>query len=74
MFGSRTCAISLANHGRSRIPLMIAFTADHAEGELRADGREILEARWFAPEHLPGLPSPMSMAWRLVEDFVTRAG
>ncbi len=54
--------------------LMMAFTADHAEGEPRADGREILEARWFTPENLPGLPSPMSMAWRLVEDFVTRAG
>lgn len=54
--------------------LMMAFTADHAEGEPQADGREILEARWFAPENLPGLPSPMSMAWRLVEDFVTRAG
>ncbi|MCB1825182.1 MAG: NAD(+) diphosphatase [Candidatus Competibacteraceae bacterium] len=54
--------------------LMMAFTADHAEGEPRADGREILEARWFGPENLPGLPSPMSMAWRLVEDFATRAG
>ena len=54
--------------------LMIAFTADHAGGEPRADGREILDARWFAPKHLPGLPSPMSMARCLIEDFVARAG
>lgn len=51
--------------------LMMAFTADHAGGEIRVDGREILDARWFAPDDLPGLPNPMSMAWRLIQDFVT---
>jgi len=50
--------------------LMVAFTAEHAGGEIRVDGREILDARWFAPDQLPGLPSPMSMAWRLIQDFV----
>ncbi len=50
--------------------LMIAFTAEYAEGEVRVDGQELLDARWFAPETLPGLPSPMSMAWRLIQDFV----
>ncbi len=53
--------------------LMIAFTAEYAEGELRADGREIVDAGWFAPDALPGLPSPMSMAWRLIQDFAARA-
>jgi NAD+ diphosphatase len=51
--------------------LMIAFTADYAGGELRADGCEILEARWFPPSAMPGLPSPMSMAWRLIQDYLT---
>ena len=51
--------------------LMIAFTADYAGGEVQADGQELLEAGWFAPDELPGLPSPMSMAWRLIQDFVT---
>ena len=51
--------------------LMMGFTADHAGGEIRVDGREILDARWFAPDDLPGLPNPMSMAWRLIQDFVT---
>lgn len=50
--------------------LMIAFTAEYAGGEIRVDGREILDARWFSPDTLPGLPSPMSMAWRLIQDFV----
>ncbi|HRD50045.1 MAG TPA: NAD(+) diphosphatase [Candidatus Contendobacter sp.] len=52
--------------------LMIAFTADYAEGELHVDGQEILDAGWFAPGALPGLPSPMSMAWRLIQDFVAQ--
>ena len=51
--------------------LMIAFSADYADGELRVDGREIVDAGWFSPTDLPGLPSPMSMAWRLIQDFVT---
>jgi NAD+ diphosphatase len=29
--------------------LMIAFTADYLDGEIRTDPREILEARWFGP-------------------------
>jgi NAD+ diphosphatase len=50
--------------------LMIAFTADYAGGELQVDGREILEAHWFAPDEMPDLPSPMSMAWRLIQDYL----
>ena len=49
--------------------LMIAFTAEYAGGELRVDGRELVDAGWFAPDALPGLPSAMSMAWRLIQDF-----
>jgi NAD+ diphosphatase len=29
--------------------LMIAFTADYLDGEIRVDGKEIAEARWFGP-------------------------
>lgn len=50
--------------------LMMAFTADYAGGALQADGREILDARWFASNEMPGLPSPMSMAWRLIQDYL----
>lgn len=50
--------------------LMIAFTVDYAGGELQADGREIVDARWFTPNEMPGLPSPMSMAWRLIQDYL----
>ncbi|MET0858517.1 MAG: NUDIX domain-containing protein, partial [Telluria sp.] len=29
--------------------LMLAFTADYLDGEVRVDGIEIAEARWFGP-------------------------
>ena len=50
--------------------LMVAFTADYGAGEVQTDGQEIIDARWFTPDSLPGLPSPMSMAWRLIQDFL----
>ncbi len=49
--------------------LMIAFTADYLSGTLQVDGREIIDARWFSVDDLPGLPGPMSMARRLIEDY-----
>jgi len=46
--------------------LMVAFFADYAGGELRPDGIEIGAADWFAPEALPVLPMPMSIAHQLI--------
>ncbi|HEX2643939.1 MAG TPA: NAD(+) diphosphatase [Thermoanaerobaculia bacterium] len=50
--------------------LMIGFTAEYAGGEIRIDGVEIEDARWFTPEDLPRLPAPLSIARRLVDDFL----
>ena len=52
--------------------LMIAFTAHYAGGELRPDPAEIADARWFALDALPDLPSPMSIARRLIDSTVSR--
>jgi NAD+ diphosphatase len=52
--------------------LMIAFTARHAAGELRPDPAEIADARWFPLDALPQLPSPMSIARRLIDATVAR--
>jgi NAD+ diphosphatase len=54
--------------------LMIGFTARWAGGELTPDGVEIVEAGWFAPDELPHLPPPLSIARALVDDFVRRHG
>lgn len=52
--------------------LMIAYTAHYAAGALRPDGTEIADARWFLPDALPELPSPMSIARRLIDDTAAR--
>jgi NAD+ diphosphatase len=50
--------------------LMIAFFADYASGEIRIDGAEIEDARWFDVEdfeNLPRLPARISIARRLID-------
>ncbi len=52
--------------------LMIAFTAEYAGGELRPDGVEIEEARWFDLEGLPKLPPSISISRRLIDTVAGR--
>jgi NAD+ diphosphatase len=52
--------------------LMIAFNAEYAGGELVPDATEIAEARWFACDAMPQLPSSVSIARRLIEATVAR--
>jgi NAD+ diphosphatase len=47
--------------------LMIAFFADHAEGEIKVDGIEIEAAQWFDCGNLPQLPAKISIARRLID-------
>jgi NAD+ diphosphatase len=52
--------------------LMIAYTAEYAGGEVSADPGEIAEARWFRPDALPDLPTPLSIARLLIETTAAR--
>jgi NAD+ diphosphatase len=47
--------------------LMVGFFAEWAGGEVRADGKEILEARWFLPDELPMIPPRLSIARQLID-------
>jgi len=47
--------------------LMVAFTAEYAGGEVRPDGTEIEEARWFDADQLPALPGSISISRRLID-------
>lgn len=49
--------------------LMIGFTAEYAGGEITPDGEEIGEAGWFDRDHLPPIPSRISIARRLIDAF-----
>jgi NAD+ diphosphatase len=53
--------------GRS---LMIGFTAEHAGGEIRIDGQEIVEAGWFTVDDLPRVPPRLSIARQLIDAFI----
>jgi NAD+ diphosphatase len=52
--------------------LMIAFTARYAGGEIRVDGEEIMDARWFTADQLPNIPPKISIARSLIEWFVSK--
>ena len=57
--------------GRS---LMVGFTAQYAGGELKPDPTEIAEAAWFRADAMPPLPPRISIARRLIDDFLLRKG
>lgn len=50
--------------------LMVAFTARWAEGEIRVDNNEVVDAGWYSADHLPDLPSKDSVARKLIDWFV----
>lgn len=53
--------------------LMLGFHADYAGGDIRCDEEEIAEAAWYRADDLPGIPGRISIARRLIDDWVSRA-
>jgi len=49
--------------------LMIAFTAEYAGGEIKADPAEIVDAGWFSADSLPPVPPKLSIARHLIDWF-----
>jgi NAD+ diphosphatase len=52
--------------------LMIGFNAQWAGGDIVLDEREIVDAQWYAPDDLPVIPPGLSIARRLIDDWVSR--
>jgi NAD+ diphosphatase len=52
--------------------LMIAFTAHYAGGDIRPDGTEIVDARWFDIDELPVLPPSISISRRMINAVAAR--
>jgi NAD+ diphosphatase len=50
--------------------LMLGFTARHAAGDIRPDGEEIMDARWFTPATLPKLPGYGSVSRYLIDSWL----
>jgi NAD+ diphosphatase len=53
--------------------LMLAFTARYASGELKPDGKEIEDARWFSRDQLPLLPGSGSVSRYLINRWAQGA-
>lgn len=50
--------------------LMIGFTARHSSGEIAVDNREIVDAAWFRRDELPKLPSRITIARLLIDNYL----
>lgn len=50
--------------------LMIGFNADYDSGELHVQREELKKAAWFHRDHLPQLPEKLSIARRLIDDWL----
>ena len=52
--------------------LMIGFRAEYESGEIVCDPTEIAEAAWFRRDEIPMVPPPISIARKLIDDWLER--
>lgn len=50
--------------------LMVGFTADYAGGKIHVQREELKNVAWFHRDHLPQLPEKLSIARRLIDDWL----
>ena len=50
--------------------LMVGFTAAWADGDIKVDGEEIADAKWFSVGELPPIPPPLSIARKLIDAWI----
>ncbi|MFT5876096.1 MAG: NAD+ diphosphatase, partial [Clostridium sp.] len=49
--------------------LMIGFTAEYASGEIKVDGKEIGDAKWYSSTEMPTTPDSISISKKLISWF-----
>ena len=52
--------------------LMLGFNAEWAGGDIVIDPSEIVDAQWYSANDLPAIPPGISIARRLIDDWVER--
>lgn len=52
--------------------LMLGFHAEYAAGDIVCDPTEIVDANWYRRDALPPIPPGISIARRLIDDWLTR--
>lgn len=53
---------------------MLGFIAEYASGELKIDPKEIEDAKWFDVDNLPPLPLSISIAHKLIAEYLASIG
>lgn len=54
--------------------LMIGFTAEYDSGDIKPDGLEIEDAKWFSADELPVLPGKISISRKLIDHYLKEEG
>ena len=50
--------------------LMVGFNADYDSGDIHVQREELKKAAWFHRDHLPNLPEKLSIARRLIDNWL----
>lgn len=50
--------------------LMVGFHADYESGEIRLQRSELGAGGWFGKDNLPGIPDKLSIARKLIDDWI----
>lgn len=50
--------------------LMLGFKAEYESGEVKVDGDEILDAKWFSKDEIEMFPSDISISSWLINHFI----
>ncbi len=53
--------------------LMIGFRAEHVSGEIECEPSEILDAQWYQRDSLPTIPPRISIARKLIDEWLAEA-
>ena len=53
--------------------VMIGYSAQYRDGEIKIDRKELEDAGWFHYKNLPKLPSKITIARLLIDNFITEA-
>ena len=50
--------------------LMLAYTCDYESGDIKVDGNEIVDAKWFDIDNLPNIPPNSTLSGRLINSYI----
>ncbi|MBR3093040.1 MAG: NAD(+) diphosphatase [Bacteroidaceae bacterium] len=53
--------------------IMIGFTADYVSGEVKIQQEELSKSGWFGRKEMPAIPGKMSIARKLIDDWLEHA-